>query len=186
MTLGAALVRTDQYILPSLSLRLAMIAKEADGGQIELRQNPINPSHFAVKSLELTKEAEVIHNINVSPQASGRINYAGPRYTFPHISALEVLQSSEKDLRITQSQIDERGQLKVIRNEAISKDFLKDKIVIIGATAPGIYDLRVTPFDENFPGVEAHINATENILYNRFLNDSLKLVIYFETRNGIP
>ena len=45
----------------------------------------------------------------------------------------------------------------------------KDKIVLVGATAVGIYDLRVTPFDSVFPGIEIHANVIDNILHQDFL-----------------
>lgn len=32
----------------------------------------------------------------------------------------------------------------------------------------GVYDLRVTPFEENFPGVETHANIAENILQKQY------------------
>jgi len=37
-------------------------------------------------------------------------------------------------------------------------DSLKDKIVLVGTTAPGLLDLRVTPVGEVYPGVESHAN----------------------------
>ncbi|HTN95141.1 MAG TPA: adenylate/guanylate cyclase domain-containing protein [Gallionella sp.] len=41
---------------------------------------------------------------------------------------------------------------------------LKDKIVLIGTTAPGLLDLRSTPVAEAFPGVEVHANMISGIL----------------------
>lgn len=41
---------------------------------------------------------------------------------------------------------------------------LKDKIVLVGTTAPGLKDLRSTPVDETYPGVEAHANMIVGIL----------------------
>jgi len=35
---------------------------------------------------------------------------------------------------------------------------LKDKIILVGTTAPGLLDLRVTPVGQVYPGVEAHAN----------------------------
>ena len=49
------------------------------------------------------------------------------------------------------------------------KEWIKDKIFILGATAIGIYDLRVTPFEENFPGPETHVNVLDNLLRQDFL-----------------
>jgi adenylate cyclase len=44
------------------------------------------------------------------------------------------------------------------------------KLVLIGATATGIGDLRATPFGgTNYPGVEIHANIIDNILNDRFL-----------------
>jgi len=78
---------------------------------------------------------------------SGRIliNYLGRAKTFPHYSITDILH----------------GRLQ--------PDLFKDKIVIVGATATGIYDLRVTPFSSVFPGVEIHANVIDNILHRNFI-----------------
>src|SRR5690606_37485106 len=49
-------------------------------------------------------------------------------------------------------------------------EFLKDKILVAGATAIGIYDLRVTPFEENYPGAETHANVIDNLVRSDFLS----------------
>ena len=41
---------------------------------------------------------------------------------------------------------------------------LKDKIVLVGTTAPGLLDLRVTPVGETYPGVETHANVMSGLL----------------------
>lgn len=41
---------------------------------------------------------------------------------------------------------------------------LKDKIVLVGTTAPGLLDLRVTPVGEIYPGVETHANLLTGLL----------------------
>jgi adenylate cyclase len=41
---------------------------------------------------------------------------------------------------------------------------LKDKIVLVGTTAPGLLDLRSTPVAEAYPGVEVHANMISGIL----------------------
>jgi adenylate cyclase len=73
------------------------------------------------------------------------INYRGPEKTFPHISITDIL------------------------NESVPENILKDKIVMVGATAVGIFDLRVTPFGTVFPGLEVHANIVDSILANDFL-----------------
>ena len=46
----------------------------------------------------------------------------------------------------------------------IAPDTLKDKIILLGTTAPGLLDLRVTPVGETYPGVETHANVISGFL----------------------
>ena len=46
---------------------------------------------------------------------------------------------------------------------------LANKIVLIGATAPGLLDLRVTPVGEVYPGVETHANLIAGFLDGKVL-----------------
>jgi adenylate cyclase len=85
--------------------------------------------------------------IHIPTDDHGRmlINYLGPAGTFKHYSVADML----------------KGQ--------IPASAFQDRIVLVGATAVGIYDLRVTPYSINFPGVEKHANTIDNILHQRFL-----------------
>ena len=51
----------------------------------------------------------------------------------------------------------------------VSERQLKGKIVIVGTTAPGIVDLRATPVDAVYPGLEVQANALAGLLDRRFL-----------------
>ncbi|MEW6608094.1 MAG: adenylate/guanylate cyclase domain-containing protein [bacterium] len=51
----------------------------------------------------------------------------------------------------------------------IEPEVFKDKIILIGSTAAGLMDLRVTPFSSIYPGVEIHANIIDNILSRSFL-----------------
>jgi adenylate cyclase len=74
------------------------------------------------------------------------INYRGPAGTFPHYSMADVVEG--KFLAGT----------------------FKDKLVLVGATATGIGDLKTTPYGgTNYPGVEIHANVIDNILNQRFM-----------------
>jgi adenylate cyclase len=55
------------------------------------------------------------------------------------------------------------------REAAAPPEAFRDKIVIIGATAVGLADQRITPFDPAFPGVETHATIIDNVLHQRFL-----------------
>jgi adenylate cyclase len=51
----------------------------------------------------------------------------------------------------------------------IPAEELRGKIMFLGATALGIYDLRVTPFHNNVPGVELHATVADNIISGRYI-----------------
>lgn len=77
------------------------------------------------------------------------INYRGPGGSFKTLSFYDVL----------------RGTIK--------SEFFKDKYVLIGATATAIFDLRPTPFQKVYPGVETHANIIDNILNKRYLKQNI-------------
>ena len=83
----------------------------------------------------------------VPTDESGRllINYLGPPKTFPHFSATDIL----------------KGEL--------PRGTFKDRIVLVGATAVGTYDLKNTPMDPLYPGVEIHATVIDNILSGDFM-----------------
>jgi adenylate cyclase len=103
-----------------------------------------------LKVAEYGVESIQIGDVPIPVDESGRllINYMGPAKTFPHYSITDIIH----------------GRL--------SPDLFKDRIVIVGATATGIYDLRVTPFSSVYPGVEIHANVIANILHQNFLEHS--------------
>ncbi len=57
----------------------------------------------------------------------------------------------------------------VISGEADMRAF-EGAIVLIGASAPGLMDLRATPLDASIPGVEIHRQLLEQIVSGRFLS----------------
>ncbi len=44
---------------------------------------------------------------------------------------------------------------------------LKDKIILVGTTAPGLLDIRTTPVGEAYPGVETHANLISGLMDGR-------------------
>lgn len=58
---------------------------------------------------------------------------------------------------------------KVYKGE-VQTSLFKDKIVILGPTAPGIGDRFVTPISGNLPGIEIVANSVANILSQRFFS----------------
>jgi adenylate cyclase len=97
------------------------------------------------------------------------INYHGPSYTYPHYSMVDIIEHK------------------------IPAAAFSGKIVLIGATATGIGDLRTTPFGGlDYPGVEIHANVIDNMLHGNFLRRGAKeslwdllLILFFGVPLGI-
>jgi adenylate cyclase len=89
-------------------------------------------------------ESIKIGNTVVPLQSNGAmlINYRGPSRTFPYISAGKILE------------------------DQINSSELKGKIVFLGTSAAGLKDIRISPLDQVFPGVEVHATIVDNILTN--------------------
>jgi adenylate cyclase len=51
---------------------------------------------------------------------------------------------------------------------SVAPALLKGAIVLVGTTAPGLLDLRATPVNAEYPGVEVHANLIKSILDGRF------------------
>ena len=73
------------------------------------------------------------------------INYRGPPKTFPHYSISDILAGN------------------------LPAGTFKDKIVVVGATAIGIGDIRSTPFAPVYPGPEIHATVIDNIVVGDFI-----------------
>ncbi len=57
-------------------------------------------------------------------------------------------------------------------NKKVDPTFFKNKVVFVGATEIGIYDMRPTPIDPTTPGVFLHFTAFSNLALNQFLKTS--------------
>jgi adenylate cyclase len=106
------------------------------------QQTALDFSDTGISALEFGP-SRVIH-----PDAIGRmmIDYEGGANTYPYVSIADVV------------------------NRKFTAGTFRGKIVLIGASATGIGDLRSTPFGGiNYPGVEIHANVIDNILNRHFL-----------------
>ena len=81
--------------------------------------------------------------IPVDETVSALVPFRGHKFSFPYISLADVLAGR------------------------IAPDQLKGKIALVGTTAPGLLDLRTTPVDSVYPGVEVHANMIAGILDKR-------------------
>ena len=80
------------------------------------------------------------------------IRYAGNSLKFKYLSFVDAFLGQTQDGR--------------------PLDFLKDKVVLIGVTAPGLADLKAVPFSQTFPGVEIYANIIHSILADKFTQRS--------------
>lgn len=55
------------------------------------------------------------------------------------------------------------------KNKKRPQDEFTNKIVIIGSTAPGLFDIKATPMDKQFPGVEILATAMDNAKHGDYL-----------------
>ncbi|NOR14836.1 MAG: CHASE2 domain-containing protein, partial [Candidatus Aminicenantes bacterium] len=93
------------------------------------------------------------------------LNYFGPTRIYTAFSAAAVINS----LALLR-----QGQDPQIRLSAF-----KDKIVLLGGSAPGLLDLRPTPLSPVSPGVGIHATAIDNLLHKEFIRVPSALVVIF-------
>ena len=97
----------------------------------------------AISAMQISLNGKV-QSIHVDEKLSVLIPYRGfggaAGGTYRYVSAIDVL------------------------SKKLSENELKDKIVLIGSTAPGLQDLRTTPVGEAYPGVETHANILSSML----------------------
>jgi len=123
------------------------------GGEFFAPMSLVTLSHAQARApMALTLSRWGVDEVRLGPRSVpvdryGRmlINYLGPEGIIPTYSAAGLM------------------------NGTLPAEALKDKIVIVGATAVGIYDLRVTPFSGTFPGVEVQATIMDNLLRGNFI-----------------
>lgn len=86
-------------------------------------------------------------DVPVSEAGMMPVAFRGPGHTLPTYSAIDVLSG------------------------AIDPELIAGRIAFIGSTAAGLRDLRPTPFDHTYPGLELHAAAVDTILSKRFITE---------------
>lgn len=130
----------DGEVLPSLGLGAYLAAYPKAQMQIE--------------SGRLTIDGKAIH---IDRQGSAILRYRGPSGTHKAYSAAAVLQSEIRSLS---------GEDPTISD----KEAFKDKYVLFGFSAPGLYDLRSSPVGGVYTGVEIQATMLDNFLSGDFLH----------------
>ena len=131
------LIKYKGQFYNSLSLAVARAyLKNAPMG-FHFATSGISNGYSAIESLQLADK-----HIPVDDEVAALIPYRGVQNSFQYVSATDVL------------------------NHKVLASRLKNKIVLIGTTAAGLLDLRATPVQGIYPGVEIHANIISGILDN--------------------
>lgn len=80
------------------------------------------------------------YSIPLDVGGTALVPYRGPQNSFTYHSLTDVL------------------------NDRVDVNALRGKIALVGSSAPGLLDLRATPVDRAYPGVEIHANLIAGIL----------------------
>jgi adenylate cyclase len=100
-------------------------------------------NYGGLESLQLRKDQKALA-IPVDDKVSSLIPFRGPGGvdggSFRYVAAADVI------------------------GKRLPEGSLKDKIILVGTTALGLLDQRVTPVSETYPGVEAHANVISGLL----------------------
>ena len=127
----------NKFIFPSLAL--AVSQAHLDNPKVELivetDGSKSGPDYYALEGIKLAE-----HQIPVDSNGAVYVPYRGLAGSFPYLPVHQVL------------------------TKKIDRNRLKNKIVLVGASAPGLLDLRSTPVQNVYPGVEVHANIIAGIL----------------------
>ncbi len=127
----------DNYLYPSLALATTRAALSNPDIELAVISDGSRSGrdYYALESINLGR-----YQIPVDNNGAVYVPYRGEAGSFPYVSAYKILDRSA------------------------DPDVLRDKIVLIGTSAPGLLDLRSTPVQNIYPGVEVHANIIAGIL----------------------
>jgi adenylate cyclase len=133
-----------------ISRRLPMLVQyhdqvyEAFASAVARAANEAAGDHSTKPALAVDADAEQLrigkNRIPVNNDMAALIPYRGAQGSFRYVSATDVMSNT------------------------VDKASLKNKIVLLGTTAAGLMDLRATPMQNVYPGVEVHANMVAGIL----------------------
>ncbi len=92
----------------------------------------------------------------INSDGSVLLRYRGPSGTHESISAAWVLQQEYRFMQGSNRQKD-------------TESLFKDRYVLFGFTAPGLHDLKSSPVDSVYTGLEIHATLLDNFLSNDFM-----------------
>jgi adenylate cyclase len=131
-------------------------------------------------AMQILPDHMILDGKSIPIDRDGRalLRYRGPSGTFKSYSAAAVIQS---ELQIR------NGQSPNINGTLA----FKDKFVFFGFSAKGLYDLRVTPVADRFPGAEIYATMLDNFFSGDFMQTvprglSIGLIFFFAVACALP
>lgn len=159
------LMRSGRNYFPSLALKAYLVATQQNA-DIKLGYNAgTNSREVSQFGIANSDTGDLVYTVPTDGRSSMMINYAGPGFMFPHLSLADLLTDGDEAQITFYDPKSSSVSVKKIKKA----EWIKDKIFIVGATAIGIYDLRVTPFQKDFPGAETHANVVSNLMTKQFM-----------------
>ena len=152
-------VRTGDNAMPSLGLSAALRAAGVKPSEVRVEDTSL----IAGDRLLPLESREVNVEGGTTDMLWGLIHFRGPaflpdlkRRPYPHYSFFDLLYSEE--------------QLNAGVKPDIDPASFKDKIVFVGVTAAGLFDVFETPFAGGLmPGIQIHAAVADDFLSNRFM-----------------
>lgn len=133
------------------SLSLAIARASLQNNQLELKYALLDKANKQI-SLEWLQLGNII--IPVDQNSGALVPYIGKQRSFEYYSAADVYHNQ------------------------VPKEKLHNKIAIFGTSAAGLLDLRTTPLESAFPGVEVHANLVQGILDQTIMHKPQYIIGY--------
>ena len=155
-------VRTHHKVLPSLGVSAALRVAGIRPPEVRLDGTAL---HFGDRVMPLARR-RVPAEDGVLEYLWGPINFRGPALlddlksrTYPTYSFYDLFYSESQILAGQKPNVDPA--------------LFRDKVVFVGTTAAGLFDVFETPFSNGkMPGVQIHAAVADDILSNRFIREA--------------
>jgi adenylate cyclase len=136
-------INFNEHYYPTLGFRIMLDLLGISPQQIQEGKAQIEI--FPNERLDLKVGNEVVKSIPMNNRGEILVNFVGFPKTFRYISFYDVLE------------------------ERIPKEFFANKVILVGTTLPGLFDLKSVSVHPIYPGVEIHANVIYQILNDNFI-----------------
>ncbi|PLX33082.1 MAG: adenylate/guanylate cyclase domain-containing protein [Hyphomicrobiales bacterium] len=125
---------------------------------------------LSVEALRIAQDASTL--IVKSSGASGEQSYGKPTGVISLRVGAGILPTNARGELLVHFGYWDRSKYipawKVLQDK-VEPDLFAGRIVLIGTSAPGLFDMRATPLEAAVPGIDIHAQAIEQVIEGRFL-----------------